>query len=90
MSGRSARSIAPTPPVDRILAEWRALERVVEQADDRDDEEAIRERIEQLRGAYREATGAPPAPPSRPPEQLTLPLSFAPRVVASTPPAEDR
>jgi hypothetical protein len=71
--------------VDRILAEWRALERVVEQADDRDDEEAIRERIDQLRGAYRVATGAPPEPEIRAPQQLTLPLTFAPRVVASRP-----
>ena len=85
MSGRSARSTVSPPPVERILAEWRALERVVEQADDRDDEEAIRERIEQLRGAYRVATGAPPQPETRPPQQLALPLTFPPRVVASTP-----
>ena len=90
MSGRSARSTVSAPPVERILAEWRALEHVVEQTDDRDDEAAIRERIEQLRGAYREATGAPPEPSSRPPEQLSLPLSFAPRVVASTPRPGDR
>ena len=84
------RSAVSTPPVERILAEWRALEHVVEQTDDRDDEEAIRERIEQLRGAYRQATGAPAEPARRPPEQLSLPLSFAPRVVASTPRPEDR
>ena len=90
MSGRSARSTVSGPPVERILAEWRALEHVVEQADDRDDQEAIRERIEQLRGAYRQATGAPPEPARRPPEQLALPLSFAPRVVASTPRPEER
>lgn len=80
----TGRSV-PSPSVDRILAEWRALERVVEQADDREDEEAIRERIDQLRGAYRVATGAPPEPEVRAPQQLSLPLSFAPRVVASTP-----
>ena len=79
----------PTRPVDQILAEWRALERVVEQTDDRDDEAAIRDRIEQLRGDYRVATGAPPEPVSQPPQQLSLPLSFAPRVVASTSRPED-
>ncbi len=89
MTGRSARSTVSPPPVERILAEWRALENVVEQADDREDEEAIRERIEQLRGAYREATGAPPEPPQRPAEQLRLPLAFAPHVVHSTPRPED-
>ena len=89
MSGRSARTTVPAPPVERILAEWRALEHVVEQTDDRDDEAAIRDRIEQLRGAYRAATGAPPEPVQRPPEQLSLPLAFAPRVVASPPRAED-
>ena len=85
MPRSNAAPTGPAPSVDRILAEWRALERVVEQADDRDDEEAIRERIEQLRGAYRVATGAPPQPETRPPQQLALPLTFPPRVVASTP-----
>ena len=75
----------PTRPPERILAEWRALERVVEQAADRDDEEAIRDRIDQLRHAYREATGSPPDLDPNTPQQLALPLRYAPRVVASTP-----
>jgi len=83
------RAVA-TRPVDHILAEWRALERAVDQTDDRDDEAAIRDRIEELRGDYRVATGAPPEPAPRPPQQLTLPLAFAPRVVASTPQPDDR
>lgn len=75
----------PTRPAERILAEWRALEHVVEQAADRDDEEAIRDRIDQLRRAYREATGDPPDPAPTTSEQLALPLRYAPRVVASAP-----
>jgi len=74
----------PTRPNERILAEWRALEHVVEQAADSDDEDAIRDRIDQLRRAYREATGRPPDLEPTPTQQLTLPLTFAPRVVAST------
>jgi hypothetical protein len=61
------------------------LEHVVEQAADRDDEEAIRDRIDQLRRAYREATGDPPDPAPTTSEQLALPLRYAPRVVASAP-----
>jgi hypothetical protein len=79
----------PTRQANRILAEWRALEHVVEQASDRDDEEAIRDRIDQLRAAYREATGGPPHLEPQPAQQLSLPLSFAPRVVASTPRSDD-
>jgi hypothetical protein len=75
----------PTRPAERILAEWRALERVVEQAADRDDEEAIRDRIDQLRRAYRDATGSPPDLAPKTSQQLALPLRYAPRVVASTP-----
>lgn len=75
----------PTPPAERILAEWRALERVVEQAADQDDEDAIRDRIDHLRRAYREATGSQPDLEPKPSEQLVLPLRYAPRVVASTP-----
>ncbi len=75
----------PTRTNERILAEWRALEHVVEQAVDSDDEDAIRDRIDQLRRAYREATGRPPDLEPTPSQQLALPLTFAPRVVASTP-----
>lgn len=74
-----------TRPPERILAEWRALEHVIEQTTDRDDEDAIRERIEELRGAYREATGTERDVQPKPPRQLELPLKFAPRVVASAP-----
>ena len=78
-----------TRPPERILAEWRALEHVIEQTTDRDDEEAIRERIDELRGAYREATGSERdvQPPSN--QQLELPLKFAPRVVASASRSDD-
>lgn len=75
----------PTRPAARILAEWRALERVVEQAADRDDEDAIRDRIDHLRRAYREVTGSQPDLEPTTSEQLALPLRYAPRVVASTP-----
>jgi hypothetical protein len=78
-----------TRPAERILAEWRALERVVEQASDRDDEEAIRGRIDQLRRAYREATGSQPDLEPKPPQQLALPLRYAPRVVAAKRPPSD-
>ena len=74
----------PTRPNERILAEWRALEHVVERAADSDDEEAIRDRIDQLRRAYRAATGRAPDLEPTPAQQLALPLTFAPRVVAST------
>jgi hypothetical protein len=47
----------PNPQTERIVAEWRALSHVLEQSLDGDDEELIRRRIEQLRAAYREATG---------------------------------
>jgi hypothetical protein len=80
----------PTRPAERILAEWRALERVVEQAADRDDEAAIRDRIDQLRHSYREATGSPPDLVPKPPQQLALPMRYAPRVVASTRPDAER
>ena len=78
-----------TRPAARILAEWRALEHVVEQTADRDDEEAIRARIEELRGAYRDATGTERDVQPGPSRQLELPLKFAPRVVASAPRSDD-
>jgi len=74
----------PTRHAERILAEWRALERVVDQAADQDDEAAIRDRIDQLRRAYRETTGTPPVLEPKPAHQLALPLRYAPRVVAAT------
>ena len=77
-----------TRPPERILAEWRALEHVVEQTTDLDDEEAIRERIAELRSAYRDATGTERDPEPRSTQQLELPLKFAPRVVASSPRSE--
>jgi hypothetical protein len=80
----------PTRPSERILAEWRALGRVVEQAADPDDEQAIRDRIDQLRREYREATGGPPVLEPKPAHQLALPLRYAPRVVASRRPDTER
>ena len=74
----------PVRDLDRILAEWRALEHVVDQVSDRDDAAAIRDRIDRLRGDYQKATGSRPTLEPKPPEQLTLPLRFAPYVVPSS------
>jgi hypothetical protein len=67
-----------TRTVDRILNEWRELERQAERAAERlvqdsDFEDGIAARIEQIRREYREATGEPPEETAAP-EQLRLPL----------------
>ena len=77
----------PTRTSQQIQAEWRALEHVVDQVSDRDDQDAIRDRIDQLRRDYVEATGGHADPEPRPPQQLALPLRFAPYVVAASGPS---
>jgi hypothetical protein len=79
----------PTRPGERILAEWRALEHAIALTSDRDDEEAIRGRIDQLRDAYQQATGSPLTTESEATGQLRLPLRFAPHVVHAAQHATD-
>ena len=62
--------------VDRILAEWRDLEREQEQTTEADAQDAIRARIDEVRRVYRKVTEAADdsAAFEGPPEQLQLGL----------------
>ena len=62
-----------TRTIDRILQEWRDLERQHDRVTDTDLRDGIEARIEQVRRQYREAVGEPSEEPDFQ-EQTQLPL----------------
>ena len=72
LGARARLTALSSRAVDRILAEWRELERQQGHAPEADAQDAIRARINEVRRAYREVTKAADdlAAEKGPPEQL--------------------